>query len=137
METWTMVRAKRARTAETPKQPSPGLRLRAPYLYPDAIILRSRTCEPISPSARVDFVHMCRFASGIETVCRPRRNAIAARLIQKKIAGKASRDICWGSMWGIAATPRPGITVALVTLSRLPHASSSSPSAGRRGRPAN
>src|SRR5215475_10068743 len=30
-----MVKAKRARKAETPKQPSPCLRLRAPYLYPD------------------------------------------------------------------------------------------------------
>jgi hypothetical protein len=30
-----MDKAKRARTAETPKQPSPGLQLRAPYLYPD------------------------------------------------------------------------------------------------------
>ena len=32
---WTMAKAKRARKAETPKQPSPCLRLRAPYLYPD------------------------------------------------------------------------------------------------------
>jgi len=30
-----MEKAKRARKAETPKQPSPCLRLRAPYLYPD------------------------------------------------------------------------------------------------------
>jgi hypothetical protein len=30
-----METAKRARKAETPKQPSPYLRLRAPYLYPD------------------------------------------------------------------------------------------------------
>jgi hypothetical protein len=30
-----MATAKRARKAETPKQPSPCLRLRAPYLYPD------------------------------------------------------------------------------------------------------
>jgi hypothetical protein len=35
METWTMAKAKRARKAETPKQPSSCLRLRAPYLYPD------------------------------------------------------------------------------------------------------
>jgi hypothetical protein len=32
-----MDKAKRARTAETPKQPSLGLKLRAPYLYPDAL----------------------------------------------------------------------------------------------------
>ena len=30
-----MVWSKRARTAETPKQPSSDLRLRAPYFYPD------------------------------------------------------------------------------------------------------
>jgi hypothetical protein len=30
-----MDKAKRARTAETPKQPSLGLKLRALYLYPD------------------------------------------------------------------------------------------------------
>ena len=44
-----MDKAKRAQTAETPKQPSLGLKLRAPYLYPDqvdaipgvALILRS------------------------------------------------------------------------------------------------
>src|SRR5262249_4451280 len=32
---WTMEKAKRARKAETLKQPSLSLRLRAPYLYPD------------------------------------------------------------------------------------------------------
>jgi hypothetical protein len=32
---WTMEKAKRARKAETPKQTSHSLRLRAPYLYPD------------------------------------------------------------------------------------------------------
>ena len=30
-----MDKAKRAQTAETPKQPSLGLKLRAPYLYPN------------------------------------------------------------------------------------------------------
>lgn len=32
-----MDKAKRAQTAETPKQPSLGLKLRAPYLYPDRV----------------------------------------------------------------------------------------------------
>jgi hypothetical protein len=32
-----MDKAKRARTAETPKQPSLGLKLRAPCLYPDRV----------------------------------------------------------------------------------------------------
>src|SRR6266852_143176 len=34
-ETWAMEKAKRARKAETPQQPSRRLRLHAPYLYPD------------------------------------------------------------------------------------------------------
>ena len=34
-----MEKAKRARKAETPKQPSLCLRLRAPYLYPDRFLL--------------------------------------------------------------------------------------------------
>jgi hypothetical protein len=33
-----MDKAKRARTAETPKQPSPGLKLGAPCLYPDRVM---------------------------------------------------------------------------------------------------
>ena len=33
-----MDKAKRAQTAETPKQPSLGLKLRAPYLYPDRAV---------------------------------------------------------------------------------------------------
>ena len=33
-ETWAMAWAKRARKAETPKQPSLSLMLRAPYFYP-------------------------------------------------------------------------------------------------------
>src|SRR5215831_7492510 len=39
---WTMEKAKRARKAETLKQPSLSLRLRAPYLYPD------RDCHPLA-----------------------------------------------------------------------------------------
>jgi hypothetical protein len=42
METWAMEKAKRARKAETPKQPSLSLRLRAPYLYPDQSGPRAR-----------------------------------------------------------------------------------------------
>ena len=34
-ETWAMVDAKRARKAETPKQPRRHLRSSAPYFYPD------------------------------------------------------------------------------------------------------
>ena len=36
-ETWIMEEAKRARKAETPKQPSRHLRSSAPYFYPDPI----------------------------------------------------------------------------------------------------
>ena len=39
-----METAKRARKAETPKQPSLSLRLRAPYLYPDP----ERSCCPFA-----------------------------------------------------------------------------------------
>jgi hypothetical protein len=35
VETWIMVEAKRAHTAETPKQTSFYLRLHAPHFYPD------------------------------------------------------------------------------------------------------
>jgi hypothetical protein len=41
-----MVRAKRARTAETPKQTSLDLRLRASYFYPDQISWCGRLSEP-------------------------------------------------------------------------------------------
>jgi transposase InsO family protein len=37
-----METAKRARKAETPKQPSLRLRLRAPYLYPNRYLIRDR-----------------------------------------------------------------------------------------------
>ena len=37
-ETWGMVSAKRARTAERPKQPSTYLNRRAPCFYPDHIL---------------------------------------------------------------------------------------------------
>ena len=37
-----MVEAKRARKAETPTQPSSGLRMRAPEIYPDRLRRRSR-----------------------------------------------------------------------------------------------
>jgi hypothetical protein len=43
-----MDKAKRAQTAETPKQPSLGLKLRAPYLYPDraySAISTNRKCQ--------------------------------------------------------------------------------------------
>jgi hypothetical protein len=41
-----MDEAKRARTAETPKQPCLGLKLRAPYFYPDP---RGRSSQPPRP----------------------------------------------------------------------------------------
>jgi hypothetical protein len=54
-----MEEAKRARKAETPKQPSLCLRLRAPYLYPDraysarAAELSDATCRSISATPDV------------------------------------------------------------------------------------
>jgi len=49
-----MVWSKRARTAETPKQPSSDLRLRAPYFYPDQAL------APLSlaGSVRVEIVNV-------------------------------------------------------------------------------
>ncbi len=40
-KTWAMVLAKRARTAETPKQPSLYLRLRASSFYPDGAAVKA------------------------------------------------------------------------------------------------
>ncbi len=40
-ETWAMARAKRARKAETPKQPSLSLMSRAPYFYPTPLSFES------------------------------------------------------------------------------------------------
>jgi hypothetical protein len=45
-ETWAMVEAKRARKAETPKQPSRHLRSRAPYFYPDPHIALANKAIP-------------------------------------------------------------------------------------------
>ena len=44
-ETWAMEKANRARKAETPKQPSLCLRLRAPYFYPDQRLNLSKPWE--------------------------------------------------------------------------------------------
>jgi hypothetical protein len=49
-----MVKAKRARTVETPKQPSFNLRLRAPYFYPDrqtlaVLTLSAEQIRPVDP----------------------------------------------------------------------------------------
>jgi hypothetical protein len=53
-ETWTMDKAKRGRTAETPKQPILGLQLRAPYLYPDRRTISPPVASiPSAPSSVV------------------------------------------------------------------------------------
>src|SRR5215471_18482103 len=47
-----MDKAKRARKAETPRQPSLRLRLRAPYLYPDGVdSARGDISSPASPES--------------------------------------------------------------------------------------
>jgi hypothetical protein len=51
METWIMVRAKRARTAERPTQPSLDLRSRAPWFYPDRSTASSGSKKIGSPLA--------------------------------------------------------------------------------------
>jgi len=47
-----MVWAKRARKAETPKQPSSDLRLRASYFYPTAISQQGLTATCKDPPAK-------------------------------------------------------------------------------------
>ena len=49
-----MDKAKRAQTAETPKQPSLGLKLRAPYLYPGANL----SSDPWPPTTVADKVRL-------------------------------------------------------------------------------
>jgi hypothetical protein len=49
-ETWAMVEAKRARTAETSKPPSFDLRLRALYFYPTASSMLGRQQEDMPGS---------------------------------------------------------------------------------------
>jgi hypothetical protein len=48
-----MDKAKRARTAETPKQPSLGLMLRAPCLYPDRVYSAPCDTNPRRVQTRV------------------------------------------------------------------------------------
>ena len=47
--TWAMEKTKRARKAETPKQPSLVLRLRAPYFYPTSSRRASPKATDVSP----------------------------------------------------------------------------------------
>jgi hypothetical protein len=49
-----MDRANRARTAETPKQPSLGLKLRAPYLYPDRAYSAAPPTPDVALLAQID-----------------------------------------------------------------------------------
>ena len=61
---WAMEKAKRARKAETPKQPSLRLRLRAPYLYPDRAYSASSTVVFIAVTAAAPLIASV-------THCRP------------------------------------------------------------------
>ena len=91
-ETWAMEKAKRARKAETPKQPSLRLRFHAPYLYPDrwlgqypsqirpggASNLTGRSnCEPVKPRNSPPRESDCGMIGSVEPVSsrrRPRRH---------------------------------------------------------------
>ena len=70
-ETWIMEEAKRARTVETPKQPSFHLRLRAPELY-----------SPISAKPSYDVSLLLRTLS--------RRSEDSSSLSQRGLAGLTS-----------------------------------------------
>ena len=54
VETWAMVKAKRARKVETLKQPSLCLKLRAPYFYPD---LRSNLSAWLMPGDGQEYMY--------------------------------------------------------------------------------
>jgi len=59
-ETWATARAKRAREAETPKRPSLGLMLRAPYFYPTPLSLIAeelKTLEEQQPNFKAYRAH--------------------------------------------------------------------------------
>jgi hypothetical protein len=84
---WAMEKAKRARKAETPKQPSLCLKLRAPYFYPDSLpallrrssagidcrIMRSMSCNwsrsLASHSEMAAPVAPARAAAGVDPDC--------------------------------------------------------------------
>ena len=59
-ETWAMVWAKRARNAETLKQPSLGLMLRAPYFYPTSFHRVALSAGP----ARLTSPELCALCIG-------------------------------------------------------------------------
>ena len=52
-ETWAMARAKRARKAETLKQPNLHLRSGAPYFYPDPSLYTERARNILLDSATI------------------------------------------------------------------------------------
>jgi len=93
-----MDKAKRARTAETPKQPSLGLQLRAPYLYPDRAHSAFSAAEHRDRHGRTCFdtgrqlfacVRLSRPSSG-------RRITAATEVPQKPAATASGRDLGYG-----------------------------------------
>ena len=111
-----MEKAKRARKAETPKQPSPCLRLRAPYLYPDHEYWRrvfhfspftvwfNLTGQPaiVLPLARCDATSertVTGFPISVQLVARYGDEATLFRLaaqLEKEAPWKDRRPQVWG-----------------------------------------
>jgi hypothetical protein len=81
-----MDKAKRARTAETPKQPSLGLKLRAPYLYPDPMF------DPIT----TDLIRTAPALEGLDLDGLPKRltstfaDIVSARI---RLQGSAGAEV--------------------------------------------
>src|SRR5215813_10092531 len=70
-----MDKAKRARKAETPKQPSLRLRLRAPYLYPDRVDSAAARSAVAPDHAHIDWPPILSNPIRWRPPRRPRREA--------------------------------------------------------------
>jgi hypothetical protein len=71
-----MEKAKRARKAETPRQPSLCLRLRAPYLYPDPTATPALPCDP-----HVRLRSVSHWAGGFTRCCRPNTTGMFRHMV--------------------------------------------------------
>lgn len=128
-----MVKAKRARTAETPKPPSLCLRSRAPYFYPDWLQLSVR--EPSRRSgwhrevpAQVTLNDRCKTAgcntsepvsaSSYEDACEPTVSSAREGCQKAGINGHVNRlraPGCWGLHAVKVSRPQAGRSHAMPT----------------------
>src|ERR1700692_4553664 len=125
-----MDKAKRARTAETPKQPSLGLKLRAPYLYPDRGLGRP---SPIRAGGRSNLAG----GSGSEPV-KPRNETPAWNGLREcrecRAVGQSAKAMSASKFWNISVSESPGSERMACQEGMC--SESSEPLAGRLGAPA-